>query len=441
MPINRERERDNSKNSGSVDIFYPLPNKAGEKISNDVIIPLFHVSTWKMFNPDQEAVDKYGLIGPGLISVPEDLYSFYMKIPVHGINDYARYDGTSGFTYVICPNQMNKYLVEILGYNQMFERPKCAFCEREQEWWDKVNERWEQLGYSEDDRKRLTTENYRSMIQNDNVLRNARDTARKYKTMDRYVMPIFDHAKAIGSRPLDEGEEFVHHQVFMAPKTIYEKLSDLYMDHSVEFFNTTGPEVPVVSIIKDTRECYGNNLLQTKYDVMTGKSHTYQEEWLEYINNTDMMVDPSRFIHMASYNDMMYHLSSNTKEDKSTTTHSVLVPPRGPMPQVPPRGPMPQTQMQQQDDVQDEGSEQQDDESVESQQGNIPTPPRGPMPPQAPKSGGPVPPKNMRSGPPIPLQASSQGMPSQSRIVPPINPGSNRQPPPGSGPPRGKRSW
>ena len=149
MPMKREKEKESSSGKGRPELYRPLPDKAGTKGNNNVIIPLFSPSLWKMFNPDEETINKLGLRGvPGqTIGVPSDLLSFYFKIPAHGVNGYKRNDGSVGFTWVVCPVALERYLVDFLGFDNMWEKPRCPFCENTSEWWDNHSSRFEQIGY------------------------------------------------------------------------------------------------------------------------------------------------------------------------------------------------------------------------------------------------------------------------------------------------------
>jgi hypothetical protein len=321
-------------------LYRPLPEKAGSKVANEVFISLFSPTNWKMFNPSAEDAQKYGIRGGGgLVSLPPELATFYFKIPVHQVSDFVRPDGSVGFSYVICPIKLNKYLVEFLEFEPMFENPRCAHCEKEQEWWNEHNKRWAELGYDDDTKKHLDNTGYNNIIDNDPVLKKTRSVARSYKTNDRYIINIFDHAKWSSARPLDDGQTSVEFQLWFAPRSIFEKLMNIYETTGIAFFDTSQPDgVTVISVIKDTTECSDRDLRRTKYDALAGRKVVYPPELLGYLNDYGGMVDPSELVHFPVYEDMKHHLGGDSPQSAATNAPapqlaSGVVPP--PQPNMP----------------------------------------------------------------------------------------------------------
>ena len=116
MPYKKEREQDEKKTT-SLDIWKALPLKYGSSHHNEVILPLFTPHTWKLFNPTSEEVQRYGLMGSGGLTsmdVNDPINTFYFRLQVHSVYNFNRPDGSSGYSQVICPIQMNKYLVDSL---------------------------------------------------------------------------------------------------------------------------------------------------------------------------------------------------------------------------------------------------------------------------------------------------------------------------------------
>ena len=92
MPINRENEYNNNTGGGSgggpTKIYRPLPDKAKEKYDNELIIPLFNPSKWKLFNPTPDEIQMNNMVDNNgqPVGIPADLLTFYFKLPVHGLS-------------------------------------------------------------------------------------------------------------------------------------------------------------------------------------------------------------------------------------------------------------------------------------------------------------------------------------------------------------------
>jgi len=309
MPYQREKERDEKGSSRDKRLFRPLPDKAGQVVNNDVIIPLFSPHNWKMFNPDPETAAKYGMVGSGLVSMNPSapISTFYFRLPVHNVQNFNHPDGTMKFGQILCPLALNKYLVESLGRGPLFDQPRCAFCEEEQRHWDAYNKCWDTCGT---DKRSLSKDGYWKFVDNHPVLSAERDAARKFGVDTRFVIGVFDHAKFVGTRPKDEGEETVEHQIWFSPKSIYQKLLALYeaMPGGFRFFEPTDAGFPVLSVVKNTTECKAGDLRNTKYDIMfVNRYHPYPPEWVQYIMNQGAMIDPSDFVHMITYEEGLYY--------------------------------------------------------------------------------------------------------------------------------------
>lgn len=385
MPYQKERENDEKKSAVSKKFYKPLPNGAGTSVSNDVIIPLFSPNTWAMFNPTPEQAARYGFAGGGglvSLSASDPLETFYFRLLTHSIDKFSRPDGSVGYAQVICPIEMNKYLVGI-GKNPMFEAPRCAFCEEEAKSWESHNEHWESLGV---DKKKLSKEGYRDFINSHSALASSRDQARKFQADARFVVSVFDHAKAIGQRPRDEGESAIEHQIWFAPKAIFDGLCAIY-DAGAAFFSPGPQGFPIVSITKNTQDCKAGDMRNTKYSVnFVGKHHAYDPQWTAYLLNKQAMVDPTEFVHFVSYEEGLFYVA-NMRE----SAHAPAQPTQAQVPQgyaaPAPQGYVPQ-----------------------APQGYAPQAPQGytPPPPQMPQ-GAPQPPQGYPSAPQPPQMP--QGVP------------------------------
>jgi len=313
MPYQQDKESmDGGKGSWSLDFYRPLPDKAKQTNRNQVIIPLFSPNNWALFNPTVEDAQKYGIAGGGgLVSLDANnpLQTFYLRIAVHQVRKFHHKDGKVGHANVICPIEFNRYLTETLGKQPLYDMPRCAFCEEASQMWDSHNERWDSIGV---DKKGLSNEGYWDQIKRDPILSATHRTAKELGTTDRCIVSVFDHDKFTGVRKLDDGEEGVHHQIWYAPKSVYTELWNLYemTPGGFPFFEPTPQGWPIITVTKDTSECEGNNLRNTKYSVSyMGKMHLYPQEWTDYIRNQQSQVDPTQYLHQLSYEEGRFYIS------------------------------------------------------------------------------------------------------------------------------------
>jgi hypothetical protein len=424
MPIAAEKAANQTNptpSKGVSKLFSPLPDAAKQKHNNGVLIPTFYPAKWKIFNPTVSDVAKFNMAATGnaTASVPADLCSFYFKVPVHSVSNYSRPDGSVGFANTVCPIHFNKYLTEVLGFEPLFNQPvRCAFCEEEQVWWNKFNARFEELGYTKETRKNLSKEGYKDLTEKDSVLKNAREKARKLQASDKYVLPIIDYDQMVGTKPMREGQESVEHQIWMAPGKVFDKLASLceISPEGQEFYNFENPAgVQILYLVKDTERCSQGNMMLTQYDVVVAPGRVpLDPAWLAYVSNPDLLVDPSEFLNLITYDEQRYYLGQAAEAASTPVTAPVVRPPVAPPvappapvapPVAPPAPPV------------------------------APAPAAAPAPVPAPAMAAPMP---MPS--PVPAAAPAAPVPaSPIPMVPQVAATPNRTPP--KGPPPGRRAW
>jgi len=324
MPIQQESDFESKKGGGGTppkELWRGLPLKAGTSHTNNVLIPAFSPHNWEMFNPTPEMAQKYRMVGSGLQGMVADnpLTTFYFKMPVHAVPNFQRPDGSIGFSDVLCPIELNKYLVEAIGRNPLFAAPvRCAHCDEEKRRWDAHNAQWDAIGI---DKKSLSTDGYRAQIDGDPVLKSTRKAARDMQVRDRYVLSIFDLDKMLGVRPLDDGETGVEKQIWLSPVRIKDKLVNLW-NARLNFCENTQAGFPVLGITKDTHKCTANNMMKTEWDVIAvGRFQQLEEAWINYITDMASMVDPSKFVHMVTYEEAMYYIQSASEDDQGGNSY------------------------------------------------------------------------------------------------------------------------
>jgi len=319
-----QREKDSEEKTGSSRgmLYKPLPAKAGSTENNGVIIPLVAPARWKMFNPTVEMAQKHGLVGSGLIGVPADLGTPYMKFPTHTVAQFQYPSGRTGMANIICPLEMNKYLDSLYptsdGAPKMFASPHCAFCEQERMYWDQHDARWNEMGIDKWD---LTPESRREYVERDQVLKQTRSSAYKFRAFDKIAIQVFDHDKFMGKRPLEEGEQ-LGFRLWFAPKAVFNKLRNFILqDEQVVFWdvdNSAG--VPIITIVKDTENCTPSDMMRTKYDIIyTGNRHVYEPTWVQYLSNLDAMVDPTDYLQMLTYEEQRFYVDATSASSNNFT--------------------------------------------------------------------------------------------------------------------------
>ena len=345
MDISREKGFGESKSFADSSHWRPLPLEAGIRHNNNVVMSLLAPGRWGLFQVTPDKMSKYGL-APTPVFTDAEWGSLYFMVPTHRVEKFQHESGHEGFASVICPIEMNKYLVEGLGLNPMFDTPvRCAHCEAANRAWEDHNARWEELGI---DKKALSTDGYRQAIKDDPILAATRNRAYDLKAVQRYVFNLFDHDKSIGVRPLDEGETQVQYQSWYAPFSVYEKVRNLYealasSGATSMFFDLDRPSgVQLMTVVKDTTECSGKNMMRTKYDVInTGAEYQYAPEWLTYLRAESNWSDPSSYLKLISYEEGKFYVQAAEEQtqvyNRAAPTPAAPVPPTpaAPVPPIP----------------------------------------------------------------------------------------------------------
>lgn len=485
MPVNQYLEDlsngNTNKGGGSTYLYKPLPFEGGLSIHNNVVIPLFSPEAWRIFNPTPEEVQKYGFIGDGtgLIGVTPGSTTYFVTLHTHRVSKFQHATHT-GFANVLCPVKLNQELPK-LGISPIFDAPvRCAFCEMVSELWEEVNARWDELGI---EKGSLSTDGYRDLMSQDPVLRPLNKLIRQTAVQEKHIFSVFDHDKFVETRQLDEGQEAVALQSYMAPYSVAKKLGNLFMSLSAaeasgsavtHFFDVDAPAgVPLVTIVKDAVKCKGKNMMLTEYDVITGTSHPptakqpYTAEWLAYFQNQANHIDPSSYLALATYEEGQRYAAEERSGasgfNKTTTAYNApaAAPPpaqtAAPMQQLPPpQAPQAQAQppaqapppMQAQLPPPAQAAQAQLPPPAQAPAQAVPaqaSPPAMPVQAQPPVPATPfpvAPQQQQQAAPPVPqMPPQSVGAADAMGTPPPGGaPLPDRNPPPGA-PPAGRRSW
>ena len=308
------------------ELYRPLPDKSNQEYTNQLFVGLFVPAKWAMFQRDGH-----------VLGVPEDLTTFHFRIPIHMVDNYQRADGSFGKTMIVCPVKLTQYLSQLGMSNNwvcdpLFDRPRCAFCETAEQWWDVYN--GEKLKHGYDSNKKISFDEARALCNVNPAARAAYETARKWTSNDRYIIQVFDHDKFSGRRTDPNGNNVSEFQMWTAPQSIYEQLKAQF-NLGYHFFDTSDPAgVFLVHVTKDTRECHGTNLRNTKYRLgISPNKQPYDANILAYLNNWDARVDPSSFIPSMSYDEMLHYTGSQNVASPSVANQ---IPPSANVPMMTP---------------------------------------------------------------------------------------------------------
>ena len=347
LDVGRDEAADNNSSKGSsVGLYKPLPEGAGEKVTNELFIPLYKPSGWKLFNLSVEEAARLNAVTENpLVNVEgkPDLYTFFFKVPMHSVRNFTRSDGSVGFAGVICPVHFNQYLVKNLGYKPLFNNPRCAFCEATAHAWSEHNDRWSLLEKEKGIvKKELNKDGYLNIRKNDPILSQSYEKASTFKIQERYITTVFDQGALSGHRRLSEGEELAY-KIWFTPRTVVDTLKELWLQSdrygTPSFFEFENPNgFQILSITKDTTECTSLSMRDTKYTVLNGPVVPQSDEWKAYLTNLDGMPDPTDLLTLLPYEEMSIYAfpqdMSSLNKPVATTQQSVA-PSSAPAPQAP----------------------------------------------------------------------------------------------------------
>jgi hypothetical protein len=313
MPVEREEAYEASKStseSSMTRLFKPLPSQAGQRFDNELFFSLFTPEKWAIYNRSAEDRDLYGLteFNPFTVQGKPTINTFYFKVFCHNIENFVKRDGNTGYASVICPKNMNEYLVKALDRAPMFKEDSCPICKESARIWTLYNRRWEEMEAERGiTRKGMTTEGKRNIAEADPQLKELYAIGRKKMVMEKYITSVFDHSKFSGKRSMDEGETTLSYQTFFAPKTIVDILKELWKANSTgqAFYSFDNPQgLQIVSVIKSTEACRGKNFRDTKYTTIQRGLVQYPEQWQGYLKNLDNAADPSDLLLLLTQADL-----------------------------------------------------------------------------------------------------------------------------------------
>ena len=223
MPVTKETEdlEKKGKGGGSFKWYSMLPREDGKKANNRLYFALFRPSIFTHFN--------------GVL--PEDLYAYYFKIPVHYL-----YDPEEGRSLpIMCINGVNGMLKDLqqrIGAPviQAFPNQKCKYCEINANLWKKANERREMLGGKNVEWK---------VLEQDEEWMVRRNMARSFTAVNRFYFLVLDVDKLMGRKAIQEGE-VIQMQLYNGCESVFKGLAQKY-ELGYKFWDVDSPLIIVVA--------------------------------------------------------------------------------------------------------------------------------------------------------------------------------------------------
>jgi hypothetical protein len=311
MPIQKFREETSSAERkpyvAPMEVYVPLPNKAGSKAVNEVIVTAFSMSRWRLFNPTPEMVSEYNMNPDFSLTNSEgqEVITFFMTLPFHRVKDLRRPDGSTGFGYVLCNKTLNSHLRNVFQVPHLFNEDRCAFCEESAENWSLYNDHLQSLGIDKSMFKGQR-EKFKSFLNSNQAAKSFYNRAKDMGITERHIIEIIDFDKIQGKRPLREGEMSVGKQVWFSPSKILEGLFDIntsFESNNVpSFYVVDGGRVTTISVTKDTTDCSGTSLMETKYSISSSPvKKSIDPAYEAYINDLSTGCDPTGLFSLMSY--------------------------------------------------------------------------------------------------------------------------------------------
>jgi len=223
MPVTKETEdlEKKGKGGGSFKWYSMLPREDGKKANNRLYFALFRPSIFTHFNN----------------VLPEDLYAYYFKIPVHYL-----YDPEEGRSLpIMCINGVNGMLKDLqqrIGSPVIpaFPNQKCKYCEINANLWKKANERREMLGGKNVEWK---------VLEQDEEWMVRRNMARSFTPVNRFYFLVLDIDKLMGRKTIQEGE-VIQMQLYNGCESVFKGLAQKY-ELGYKFWDVDSPLIIVVA--------------------------------------------------------------------------------------------------------------------------------------------------------------------------------------------------
>jgi len=292
MPVDADKQSQDQGGARAYSkIFKMLPKEDGAIATNKLFVNLFRPNRFT----------KFGFM-------PEDLWTYYLRIPIHYLREESDDSDYPTLTLVVCKEKFGDYLETVIKVSNPFKaeanvagKPnlaKCPCCQEEQRWWGKFNTRREELGIGRKQAKEMSKEDYKAIADKDSTLQSFKREAFNWSPNWRHILSVMDVAKYLGEKPMDEGEEGVDQQLYFAPKKIWDALYDK-LQAGYKFYDLQNPRLLLVK--RDNTK----SAFRCEYSLeVAAEPVVFEEPDMEYLLDESTVPDPSSEVEFMSYEEM-----------------------------------------------------------------------------------------------------------------------------------------
>jgi hypothetical protein len=178
-----------------------------------------------------------------------DMVNYYAKLAVHWVELAPADDSNFRRVMVACETQMNKHAKSLSRAGQpvppVFDTDECVFCRHAQLFWDEYTEKRKAAGL-----ENIAKDEFFTVIAQHPEVSAVRDLAKAWGPVDRYYFAVFDVAKALGQKPLEEEDGgHVRIQGYFGPDSI---IGQLYRKQKLKkFWDFESGGYRVVNVTRD----------------------------------------------------------------------------------------------------------------------------------------------------------------------------------------------
>lgn len=254
-------------------LFKMLPSEDKKAAENKLFFLAFNLNQFEFFKHWPEMVN------------------YYAKLFVHWI-EVADENGSFRRVMVACEPKMNEHAKSISRANKpipsVFEVDECAFCDHAQLFWDDYREKRKAAGI-----ENISKDEFKAVMAQHPEVGKVRTLAKAWGPSERYYFAVYDVAKALGQKALDESDEgCVRIQGYFGPDSI---ISQLYRKQKLKnkFWDFDSSDYRVVNVTRDNSR--GVQFCEYFLDI-EGEVPNLPGEVIAYLQAAGDIPDPTQWV-------------------------------------------------------------------------------------------------------------------------------------------------